>query len=397
MKFLHLIRSMRREGGGPAEGVRLLTDVYRQLGHSVEIATLDPAGQAAADLDVPVHSLGSRSGGYGFSFRLRPWLRENAPRFDGTIIDGLWQFHGYAALRELRGRYPYAVFPHGMLDPWFNRTYPLKLLKKLPYWIMVEGPMLRGSNAVFFTCSTERDLAPRSFPDSTWNSVVIPYGTLGPPGSAADEIGAFHSALPQLQGEPFLLFTGRLHPKKGCDLLLRAYAAVVRKHNLPRLVFAGPDSVGIQYKLNRLAQDLGIQDRIVWAGMIVGAAKWGAFRSAEALILPSHQENFGIVVAEALSCGTPVLLSDQVNIAADAQRCGAGFVEPDTVAGTERLLQQWVQLDGYARQQMRLRAVACWQQRFDSMQTGVGIADLFRQNSLHSATVPGQVDTPKVT
>ncbi|GAA3748626.1 glycosyltransferase [Terriglobus aquaticus] len=378
MKILHLIRSMRREGGGPAEGVRVLTDVYRQLGHSVEIATLDPPGEAAADLDVPVHALGRRSSGYGYSPHLRPWLRDNASRFDGTIVDGLWQYHGLAALRELRGRFPYAVFPHGMLDPWFNRTYPWKLLKKVPYWALVEGPMLRGSRAVLFTCVTERELAPRSFSNSVWNSVVVPYGTLGPPGDAADEIDAFHRALPQLKDKPFLLFAGRLHPKKGCDLLLRAYAAVAAKHALPTLVFAGPDSVGLQAKLMRLAQDLRIADRVVWAGMVVGPAKWGAFRAAEALILPSHQENFGIVVAEALSCGTPVLISDQVNIAQEVLQCGAGFVEQDTVPGTERLLQRWVALDDLGREQMREKALACWQGTFNSLRTGACIADLFR-------------------
>lgn len=369
---------MRREGGGPAEGVRLLTDVYRRLGHSVEIATLDPADASAADLQVPVHSLGRRSSGYGYSPYLRPWLRQNAHRFDGTVIDGLWQYHGLAALRELSGRFPYAVFPHGMLDPWFNRTYPLKRLKKLPYWTLVEGPMLRHSKAVLFTCSTERDLAPKSFPGSNWNAVVVPFGTLGPPGRAEDETAAFRAALPQLAGEPFLLFAGRLHPKKGCDLLLRAYASVQAQHALPKLVFAGPDSVGLQGKLERLARDLGIESRVVWAGMLVGAAKWGAFRAAEALVLPSHQENFGIVVAEALSCGTPVLLSDQVNIAQDVQHCDAGFVEPDTLAGTERLLQRWAELDGPARALMQQKALECWRRCFDSVRTGTCIADLFR-------------------
>ena len=381
MKFLHLIRSMRREGGGPAEGVRLLAGVYRQLGHSVEIATLDPPGAAAADLDVPVHALGRRSSGYGLSPALRPWLRQNASRFNGTIVDGLWQFHGFAALRELRGRHSYAVFPHGMLDPWFNRTYPLKVFKKLPYWAVVEGPLLRGSNAVLFTSRMERDLAPRSFPGGPWNPVVVPYGTLGPPGDPVEEVAAFHGSLPQLAGEPFLLFAGRLHPKKGCDLLLRGYAAAIRRHTLPRLVFAGPDSVGLQSKLQHLAQELRIADRVLWAGMLVGSAKWGAFRAAEALVLPSHQENFGIVVAEALSCGTPVLLSDQVNIASDIQQCAAGFVEADTVAGTERLLQRWAQLPDSGRREMQQNALACWARSFNSLRTGACIADLFSRTT----------------
>ncbi len=379
MNFLHLIRSMRREGGGPAEGVRLLTGVYRQLGHSAEIASLDPPGAAAADLDVPVHTLGRRSSGYGFSSALQPWLRQNAHRFDGTIVDGLWQFHGFAALRELRGRYPYVVFPHGMLDPWFNRTYPLKLLKKRPYWALVEGPLLRGSNAVLFTSSMERDLAPQSFPDCDWNAVVVPYGTLEPPGDAAEEIESFQRAVPQLTARPFLLFAGRLHPKKGCDLLLRAYAAVASEHDLPPMVFAGPDSVGWQAKLQQLSRELGIADRVLWAGMLVGPAKWGAFRTAQALVLPSHQENFGIVVAEALSCGTPVLLSDQVNIAEDVKRCGAGLVEPDTVAGTRRLLERWSRLGEPERAEMRECTRACWSRCFNSRRTGESIAGLFAE------------------
>ena len=104
----------------------------------------------------------------------------------------------------------------------------------------------------------------------------------------------------------------------------------------------------------------GVAGRVVWAGMLAGPAKWGAFRAAEALVLPSHQENFGIVVAEALSCGTPVLLSDQVNIASDVQRCGAGLVEADTVAGTERLLLRWSILTEAQRANMAQQAVACW-------------------------------------
>ena len=206
---------------------------------------------------------------------------------------------------------------------------------------------------------------------------MVPYGTLGPPGDAATEIEAFHRAVPQLAAEPFLLFAGRLHPKKGCDLLLRAYAAVGAQLRLPRLVFAGPDSVGWQVKLQHLARELGITDRVLWAGMLVGPAKWGAFRAAQALILPSHQENFGIVVAEALSCGTPALLSDQVNIAEDVKQCGAGLVEPDTVPGTQRLLERWAMLSEPQRREMQQCARACWSRCFDSQRTGTTIADLF--------------------
>lgn len=376
---------MRREGGGPAEALRLLAESYVQSGHMMEIATLDPPGSTADDLSVPVHELGRSSVGYGYSPALRPWLRQNAERFDATIVDGLWQYHGYAALRELSGRYPYGVFPHGMLDPWFNRTYPLKVLKKLPYWFGVERSLLNQSQAVLFTSTLERDLAPQSFPGASWTPVVVPFGTLGPPGEPAEETAAFYTLFPQLEREPFLLFAGRLHPKKGCDLLLQAYAEVHARTPLPRLVFAGPDSVGWQARLEQLAASLGIAGRIVWAGMLVEAARWGAFRAAEALVLPSHQENFGIVVAEALSCGTPVLLSNQVNIYQDVVACGSGLVEPDTLEGTTRLLADWAGRTSAERERITQRANACWRKCFNSARTADALADIFRPRSASAA------------
>jgi glycosyltransferase involved in cell wall biosynthesis len=101
---------------------------------------------------------------------------------------------------------------------------------------------------------------------------------------------------------------------------------------------------------------------ITFAGMIEGNLKAGALASASALILPSHQENFGLVVAEALSFGTPVLISRQVNVAEDIEAAGAGFVESDTIAGTRRLIERWLQ---FGNPSMRQAALKCFQNHFD--------------------------------
>ena len=78
--------------------------------------------------------------------------------------------------------------------------------------------------------------------------------------------------------------------------------------------------------------------------MLRGDPKWGALYGAEAFILPSHQENFGIAVADALSCGAIPLISDKVNIASDVAADGAAIVEPDTLDGTHRLLERFLAL-----------------------------------------------------
>lgn len=369
---------MRPEIGGPAEGIRRITAGYAELGHSAEIASLDPTPPAIPGLAAPLHALGMPGAGrHGRSPKMRPWLRENARRFDGFIVHGLWQYHNYAALRELTGKYPYAVFTHGMLDPYFNRTYPLKTIKKMPYWLAVERPLLRGAKRVLFTSTTEADLALKSFPFAQWTPQVVPYGTPGPPDSAEAQRRAWIERMPELTGRPFLLFLSRLHPKKGCDILLEAYADVARETELPPLVMAGPDAVGFQAKLQAIAATRNIADRIVWPGMLTGDAKWGALRAAEAFILPSHQENFGIAVAEAASCATPVLISSEVNIHGEISACRAGLVAPDTREGTASLLREWSALDAPSRAAMKINAVNCWRAHFNSSGTPSAIAGVF--------------------
>lgn len=368
---------MRREAGGPAEGLRLIVRGYLADGHQVEIATLDPGADAFPDLQIPMHAVGEQTYGYGRSPALRTFLREHAGSFDGIVIHGLWQYHGLAALQELRGRHPYAVFPHGMLDPYFNRAYPRKFLKKLPYWFLVERNLLAGAEAVLFTSSAEAQLARKSFPGAHWRTEVVPYGTMGPGDSYAGDLEAFTKRVPQLGGRPFLLFAGRMHVKKGCDLLLKAYADVARTDNLPLLLMAGPDETGLTAELKEMATQLGIADAVLWPGMLTGAAKWGAFHAADAFVLPSHQENFGIAVAEALSCGTPVLISDQVNIHGDVSGNNAGLVEPNTIEGTIRLLRRWIAMNDAQRSLMGAQAIQCWRNRFDSAGTSRAIARLF--------------------
>jgi glycosyltransferase involved in cell wall biosynthesis len=98
--------------------------------------------------------------------------------------------------------------------------------------------------------------------------------------------------------------------------------------------------------------------------MLSGDMNWGAFHCADAFILPSHQENFGIAVAEALSCGLPVLISDKVNIWREIQGAGAGLVAPDTLDGTRELLTRWLTLDEPARAQTREQARVCFERHF---------------------------------
>jgi glycosyltransferase involved in cell wall biosynthesis len=362
LAILHLIRSLDPARGGPVEYLKQLARAQKALGVHTAILTLDRIEPGwVQKLPASVIECGPSKGAYGFNRSLEGKLRKIAKSFRAVVVHGLWQFHGLCAARvsEMTG-IPYFVFPHGMLDPWFKRSAPLKHLKKQLYWVVAERRVLESARSVLFTSPKELESARMTFwPEADCRSCIVSLGVPEAPGNVEHLREIFFKKFAHLRRGSFLLYLGRLHPKKGCDFLVRAMSDL----NSPiHLVMAGPSSQpGYEEKLKRAAKG----QSITFAGMIEGELKAGALASAAALILPSHQENFGLVVAEALSFGTPVLLSRQVNIAGDIEAAGAAFVEPDTARGTRRLIERWLALGNLS---MRDAALECYRNHFDIKQ-----------------------------
>jgi glycosyltransferase involved in cell wall biosynthesis len=307
---------------------------------------------------------------YYYSPRLVPWLRAHRHEYDVVIINGLWQYSSFGVWRALRNTpTPYFVFTHGMLDPWFKRNYPFKHIRKWLYWPWGEYRVLRDATAVLFTCEEERRLARQSFWLYKCDEYVINYGTNAPLGDPPAQRAQFLERFAHLRDKRCLLFLGRVHEKKGSDMLFRAFATKLaalppeRTRDL-HLIMAGPSDHNYGRMMKALADSLGLANRVTWTGMLTGDLKWGAFYAADAFILPSHQENFGIAVAEALACGLPVLISNQVNIWREIQQAGAGLVETDDQQGTDRLLQEWIDTEPAVWQRMGEAAKTCFLRRF---------------------------------
>jgi glycosyltransferase involved in cell wall biosynthesis len=370
--ILHLIRTLDPATGGPVEYLKQLAAVHIRLGVQVGILTLDRNEPGwVRDITASVIECGPSRGTYGFNQRLEAKLTELAGSFETMVIHGLWQFHGRCASRvAAKAGVPYYIFPHGMLDPWFRRSYPIKHLKKQLYWILAERQVLEQARAVLFTSEREARLAEMTFlPKGNYRRRIIPLGVPPAPSETGAWRDAFRQKFPHLRTRPFLLFLGRLHPKKGCDFLVKAFAELRPPVDL---VLAGPGA-SPQYsaELKRSAEGLPI----TFTDLIEGEVKASALACAEALILPSHQENFGLVVAEALSFGTPVLLSEQVNISEEVKSSGAGFVEADTLAGTRRLIEHWLE---HGEPAMRAAALRCFQQHFDIEQSAQKLLEIIK-------------------
>lgn len=377
MKILQIIASCDPVQGGPSEGARRIGDALVREGHDCHVLTLDPAGSPwLADFAGSVHALGGLNGDRSSQLsRLgdylrgapaaRDWLQRNAGAFDGAIVHGLWNYSTRLARDVLPcSGVPYVVFSHGMLAPIFARQRVKHLAKRL-LWRTNEGILLRQAAAVAFTTADERDAARTTFRRWNMREAVVGFGTVQPPVLTAEMQNAFRRAVPALGDRRYLLFMGRISAVKGCDDLIGAFAAVALQWPDVDLVLAGPAEPGLYDDLSIRAQRHGIAERLHWPGMIARDVKWGAVYGCEALVLASHHENFGMVVAEAMACARPVLITDRVNIHPAVASAGAGLVVHDNVEAFEDGLRCLLALTDDERAVMGQRGAALFRAEYD--------------------------------
>jgi glycosyltransferase involved in cell wall biosynthesis len=367
MKVLYIITSMDPVKGGVCEAIRNTIPEMEKIGTHNEVVCLDAPNAAFIDKEsFKIHALGQAKGPWSYHEALVPWLVDNMHNFDVIFIHGLWQFHSYAAYKALKkykksgsGNVPKMyVMPHGMLDPYFQKAAgrKLKAIRNWLYWKLVEGKMVNTADGVLFTCQQELELARTTFsPYKPKKELNVSFGIKAPPDFKPEMSKAFALSCPDVVGKNYLLFLSRVHEKKGVDLLINAYLKLKKEYsNVPDLVIAGPGlDTAYGKRMLELARDNAF---IHFPGMVTGDSKWGAFYGCDAFILPSHQENFGIAVAEALACYKPVLISNQINIWNEIANAQAGIVENDTDEGAYSLLLNWINTDEREKAELRKNA-----------------------------------------
>ncbi|MEO6731466.1 MAG: glycosyltransferase [Ferruginibacter sp.] len=374
---------MHPDSGGTSQGIRNIIPELEKLGLHNEVVCLDdPSNQSNVKDPFLIIALGPAKGPWQYNAKLIPWLVDNLDRFDIIIINALWLYHGYAfrkALNQYKKLHEdqknlkcpkFFVMPHGMLDPYFQKDSErkIKAIRNWIYWKLIESKLVNSADGVLFTCQSELQLAREPFrPYNPKREINIGYGTELPPSYHEDMKAAFLEKCPQVKDQPFILFLSRIHEKKGVDLLIEAYSTLLNEPGaFPKLIIAGPglDSEYGKKMMKLVSVSKTLKDTVFFPGMLAGQAKWGAFYLCEAFILPSHQENFGIAVVEALACGKPVLISNQVNIWHEIVENNAGMVEEDTVSGVEKLLRRWHHLPLDEKKAIKERAYSCFLNNF---------------------------------
>ncbi|WP_051747904.1 glycosyltransferase [Nevskia soli] len=399
MRLLNVIGTLKPEYGGPVEALRQMNMALHELGHESEVLTLDdPEAPWIARFPGVVHSLGPSYGKYRYNTKLIPWLISNGHKYDALVACGIWQYQSLAIWRAARQKgFNYFVYVHGALDPWFKRAFPLKHLKKWLYWPWGDYRVLRDAGAVLFLSDEEKLLARESFWLYKAREAVIDNGIFSPAAALDAQRDLFFGAHPETRGRRLILFMSRLHAKKGCDLLVEAFARVAPDDPSLHLVMAGPDQDGWKKELEALAKRSGIAERITWTGMLHSDMKEGAMRAAEVFVLPSHSENFGVVVVEALARGIPVLITNKVNIWKEIQSDGAGLVAEDTEIGVTEMLERWLKIDVAMRVQMAQCARECFERRFDIKKSAANLIDVIQRSIANRHVATGHSNHAKGT
>jgi glycosyltransferase involved in cell wall biosynthesis len=367
MRILRVVRTLDPAAGGVAEAIRQFTRYFSTPNETVmDVVSLDDPFASWLKQYPSAFGIGPVYNGYGYQKDIRRRMMKLVKGYQFVILDGIWQYHsrmGASICRELH--IPYAIYPHGMLDQWFNRQYPIKYAKKLLYWMLYERAVLRDARTIIYTTEAERLASIHAFPFFKSSSQVLPLG-IAPPN--VDLVFDKEKLCQDLFGkslERYVIFLGRLHEKKGCDLLIKAFGRVSADFPDVCLVMAGPAHDGIDQQLRMLARQNSVDNKVIFTGMLATDRKWAALALADAFILPSHQENFGIAVVEALACSVPVLISNKVNLYTEIENYQCGVVDDDTVDGVERQLRIFLSLTSEHRALMKMAALRCFSERFN--------------------------------
>ena len=380
MKVLQVIPSLSWVHGGPSRAIRLIEHALINQGVSVETVATDDDGPGQR-LQRAYGKALTEEGSNRRYFRkwldfyivapgMLVWLLRNVHRYDVVHVHAQFSFASLAgAWAARRAGVPYIIRPLGTLS-FYSLQSRRPWVKKLSL-LLFEKRLLRDAAAVHFTSELEQTEALAL--GVSLRSRVIPLAVEGVPTPSRATV---EEHFPELIDSDVVLYLSRIDPKKNIEGLLRAFALCTPARPQLRLLVVGDGSSTYLSSLKSLARELGIEQKVAWAGHLSGEAKAAAFGLASVFALPSFSENFGIAAVEALAAGVPSVLSEGVAIAGDARDAGATLVcttDPSSIADAIATLLD----DAEARHRMSDRARAFAERTYSVSAMGRSLIDLY--------------------
>lgn len=339
VRVAHLLTLVRLEEGGVVRAVLDQAGILAERGMDINLFTLDdkdaPEAWKQGQAGTPRVRLlpGGRQRFQSMTAEAVRAFRAQLSGVDVVHLHGAWEYANIQAMQVCRALgVPYVVSAHGMLDDW---TLEQKSLKK-KLFLLVKGYRAFGNAAALHaTASMEREQIIRNL-RKVRRVETIPllmdisgYQELPGEGLARERLAG------QLGDRPFVLFLSRVHYKKGVDIAIRAIKRLAEQSSDGRtllcdLAIAGTGDEDYVQAMRDLANELGVADRVHFLGMVRGDAKLSLYQAAAAMVLPTSQENFGLVLPESMACCTPVITTKGTDIWPDLQASGGAIIAERT-------------------------------------------------------------------
>lgn len=257
------------------------------------------------------------------SWALTKALDKNICSFDFVLVSGVWGYPETAAPYFCRKHHvPYMVTPHGMLYPV---VFQKKYFKKNIYYHIFSKKNLSLANMIRYTSKDELEKC-HTYLKLTNEAIVVPNCMNMDAFTDLPRDMQFRKKYAISKDKKVLLFLGRISWKKGLDILIKAYADIARKRDDVLLVIAGPDGEKYEKFVKDWVAKEGIENKVLFTGLVTGGDKIDLYCDSDIFILPSYSENFGMSIVEAMACGLPVIVSDQVGISKEIQDAGSGII-----------------------------------------------------------------------
>lgn len=319
--------------GGPPISTFNLCQGLRKVGADVRVVTTDWNGPTRLDVPtdcwthyegLPVWYARNHGGPFMYSPSGARAVAEWMPRVDCVINSGTLWFHlGFASWRAAaRNKTPSLSYVRGLLDSW---AFNFKPVRKRIHWRLVGKRILRDSTVVVALSESERE-AIRALNVST-RIEVVPNGASAHPACSSRTI--LEASLPALSGRRYVLFLGRIHKKKGLDVLLEAISIYRSEDSDTRFVAAGPVDPEYVGDWRQLLGRFGLTESIITPGPVSGALKTALFEYADLFVLPSRSEGLPVAVLEALAAGCPVVITKQCNLPEVGEARAGIVIEPE--------------------------------------------------------------------
>lgn len=328
MRILHVTPAYlpAHRYGGPIRSVHALNRALATAGEDVIVFTTDagidpkvvPAEEKIDGVRVRRFSRSFPKSWFASSALFRA-LKEEMPRADVVHITSIFLAESFFAARMARKfKKPYVISPRGnLMDDPMSR----KGMKKRLYFRFMEKKNLERASAVHFTTEREKRESLAKF--SNPNTVVIMNPMEPPLPYAAFPVREKIGIPPDTK---IILSLGRLHPIKGFDTLIPAFAETKKKIPEAVLLIAGPDEGGYRREIEKMASKEKVTESVFFSGEVLGEEKAALFRESTLFVCPSYSENFGMSVLEALSYGIPTVVTEGVGLSDEIGNSGSGVV-----------------------------------------------------------------------